>query len=158
MDIGHDTMGTIIINSYAFGGVSVSAISDIYSEDDIGNGATGDGNSKYTKTVGGSSVHDNILLDPIEVGAGQAVTVGLNGNWTGTETSLAWSVTEIDNFMNVVSSVSPTSGTSAGFDPVFTINGGAGQGDVAVYDIALEVTNSAGTTTKVWGGITLMIP
>ena len=144
--------------SYANRTVAVSAISDIYSEDDIGNGATGNGNSKYTKTVGGSSTHDNVLLDPIEVVKGQVVTVGLNGSWTGTETSIAWSVTEIDNFANLVTGVSPTSGTSAGFDPVFTINSGAGPGDMAVYDITLQVTNSAGTTTKVWGGIAIMYP
>ena len=157
MDIGHDTMGIIIINSYALG-AAVSAVSGIYSKDDAGNGATGDGNSKFTKTVGGSAQHDNAILDPIEVQAGQAVTVGLNGNWTGTATSIAWSVQEIDNGQGLITGVSPSSGTSAGFDPVFTVSGSASGGDMAVYDITLDVTNSGGTTSKAWGGVTILIP
>jgi len=150
MDIGHDTMGTIIINSYAFGAASVSAVSDIYSEDDNGTGATGDGNSKFTKTVGGSATHNQRVLDPLEVSGGQAVTVGLNGEWTGTETSIAWSISEVDNGAGLVTGISPASGTSAGFDPVFTIAGGNQQGNQAVYQITLQVVNSGGTTTKNW--------
>ena len=149
MDIGHDTMGTIIINSYTFG-VSVSAVSDIYSKDDNGTGATGNGNSKFTKTIGGTATHNQVILNPLEVSAGQAITVGLNGNWTGTETSIAWTVIEIDNGLGLVGGVSPTSGTSAGFDPVFTISGGAQQGMQAQYQLRLAVTNSGGTTTKNW--------
>jgi len=156
MDIGHDTMGIIIINSYALG-AAVSAVSGIYSKDDAGNGATGDGNSKFTKTVGGSAQHDNAILDPLEVSASQAITVGLNGNWTGTATSIAWSVIEIDNGLSLVSGVSPTSGTSAGFDPVFTISGSASGGMAAQYQLRLAVTNSGGTTTKNWD-LTIMVP
>jgi len=156
MDIGHDTMGTIIINSYALGAV-VSAVSDIYSKDDNGTGATGDGNSKFTKTVGGSATHNQVILNPLEVSAGQAVTVGLNGNWTGTETSIAWSVITVDNGLGLVSGVSPTSGTSAGFDPIFTIGAGASQGMAAQYTLRLAVTNAGGTTTKNWN-FTVLVP
>tara|TARA_R110002020_G_scaffold127857_4_gene286692 strand:- start:6184 stop:6654 length:471 start_codon:yes stop_codon:yes gene_type:complete len=156
MDIGHDTMGVIIINSYSLGAV-VSAVSDIYSKDDNGTGATGDGNSKFTKTVGGSAQHNQVILNPMEVQAGQAITVGLNGNWTGTETSIAWSVIVVDNGLGLVSGVSPTSGTSAGFDPIFTIGAGASQGMAARYTLRLAVTNSGGTTTKDWD-FTILIP
>jgi len=149
-------MGVIIINSYSLGAV-VSAVSDIYSEDDNGTGGTGDGNSKYTKTITGSPQHNQVILNPLVVGAGQAITVGLNGSWTGTETSIAWSVLTVDNGMGLVSSVSPTSGTSAGFDPVFTISGGGGSGEAARYTLSLAVTNSGGTTTKNWD-FTITIP
>jgi hypothetical protein len=156
MDIGHDTMGTIIINSYAFGAASVSAVSDIYSEDDNGTGATGDGNSKFTKTVGGSATHDQRILVPLEVSGGQAVTVGLNGEWTGTATSLSWAIIEVDNAGGLVTGISPSSATSADFDPVFTIAGGAQPGDSALYQIQLVVVNSGGTTTKNWDFLVLV--
>jgi len=151
-------MGTIIINSYAFGAASVSAVSDIYSKDDNGTGATGDGNSKFTKTVGGTATHNQVLLNPTEVAAGQAVTVGLNGNWTGTASSIAWSITELDNGQGLVASISPSSGTAAGFDPVFTISGSGSNGDAALYEITLEVTNAGGRTTKNWTGVVFLIP
>ena len=128
MDIGHDTMGVIIINSYSLGAV-VSAVSDIYSKDDNGTGATGDGNSKFTKTVGGTATHNQVILNPIEfTAAGQAMTLGLNGNWTGTATSQAWSIIELDNGMGLIGSVSvavngSTVATTAAFDPVFTVAG-----------------------------------
>ena len=93
----------------------------------------------------------------MEVQAGQAITVGLNGNWTGTETSIAWSVIVVDNGLGLVSGVSPTSGTSAGFDPIFTIGAGASQGMAARYTLRLAVTNSGGTTTKDWD-FTILIP
>lgn len=161
MDIGHDTMGVIIINSYSLGAV-VSAVSDIYSEDDNGTGATGDGNSKFTKTEGGSATHNQVILNPLVVGAGQAITVGLNGEWTGTETSIAWSILEIDNGLGLVASVSvavngSSVATTAAFDPVFTISGGGGSGMSARYTLSLAVTNSGGTTTKNWD-LTIMIP
>jgi len=139
-------MGVIIINSYAFGGVA--PISDIYSQDDAGNGSSGGGNSRYTRTISGSAVNDQPLANPMAVTAGQAVTVGLNGNWTSTETSIAWSVITVDNGMGVVSGVSPTSGTSAGFDPVFTISGGVTAGQQAIFTLRLAVTNSNGTVTR----------
>lgn len=140
------TMGVIIINSYVFGGVA--PISDIYSKDDAGNGASGGGNSRFSKTIGGSPQHDQPLANPMTVGAGQAITVGLNGNWTSTETSIAWSVITVDNGMGVVTGVSPTSGTSAGFDPVFTISGGVSNGQQAIFTLRLAVTNSNGTVTR----------
>ena len=149
-------MGTIIINSYAFGGgSSVSAVSDIYSKDDNGTGATGDGNSKFTKTVGGTATHNQVILDPIEVAAGQAITVGLNGNWTGTAASQAWSITELDNGLGLVASVSvavngSSVATTATFTPQFTISGTGSAGDAAIYQLALAVTNAGGTTTKTW--------
>ena len=142
-------MGVIIINSYSLGAV-VAAVSDIYSKDDAGSGSLGHGGSKFTKTVGGSATHNQDIIAPLEVSAGQAVTVGLNGEWTGTETSIAWSVLTVDNALGLVAGVSPTSGTSAGFDPVFTIAGGAAQGMAAAYRFQLEVTNAGGTTTKLW--------
>jgi hypothetical protein len=150
MDIGHDTMGTIIINSYAFGVASVSLVTDIYSEDDAGAGASGSGNSRFTQTIGGVATHNNTLLNPLMVSAGDVITIGLNGAWTGVGTSIAWSVTPIMNMAGLVTSVSPTSGTSAGFDPVFSINSGAQPGNDALYLLTLEVTNSAGTTTRNW--------
>jgi|9_EtaG_2_1085328.scaffolds.fasta_scaffold14461_2 hypothetical protein len=158
MDIGHDTMGTIIINSYAFG-ASVSAVSDVYSKDDAGNGAAGEGNSRVTTIIGGTAT-DDVFIDEIRVSAGDTVTVSFNGNWTGTETSIAWSVTEADNFANLVTpnGVSPTSGTSAGFDPVFTIDANGQTFDQATYDIDLAVTNSGGTTTVTFSAVLIIIP
>ena len=137
---------------------TVSAVSDIYSKDDNGTGATGDGNSKFTKTVGGTATHNQVILNPIEfTAAGQAMTLGLNGNWTGTATSQAWSIIELDNGMGLIGSVSvavngSTVATTAAFDPVFTVAGIATgpQGKQAVYLIELNVTNSGGTTTKRW--------
>jgi len=136
---------------------TVSAVSDIYSKDDNGTGATGFGNSKFTKTVGGTATHNQVILNPIEAtAAGQAITVGLNGNWTGTATSQAWSIIELDNGMGLIGSVSvavngSTVATTAAFDPVFTIASGFGhQGKQAIYLIELNVTNSGGTTTKRW--------
>ena len=143
--------------SYANRTVAVSAVSDIYSKDDNGTGATGDGNSKFTKTVGGSAQHNQVILNPMEVQAGQAITVGLNGNWTGTAASIAWSVIVVDNGLGLVSGVSPTSGTSAGFDPVFTIGAGGQQGMAAQYTLQLAVSNAGGTTTKNWD-FTILIP
>jgi len=152
MDIGHDTMGTIIINSYAFG-ASVSAVSDLFSKDDSGNGAAGDDfgatNSRITVTIGGFA-EDDVPPEVVPVSAGDSVTLGFNGNWTGTETSIAWTLTEADNPDNLVTAFSPTSGTSAGFDPVFTINGSGQTFHQATYEIELAVTNSAGTTTTLF--------
>jgi len=143
--------------SYANRTVAVSAVSGIYSKDDNGTGATGNANSKFTETIGGSAKHDQVIIIPMEVQASQAITVGLNGNWTGTATSIAWSVIEVDNGLGLVSGVSPTSGTSAGFDPVFTISAGGQQGMAAQYQLRLAVTNSGGTTTKNWD-FTIIIP
>jgi len=137
---------------------SVSAVSGIYSADDNGTGATGDGNSKFTKTVGGTATHNQVVLNGLEAGAGQAITVGLNGNWTGTAASQAWSITEVDNGLGLVSSISPSSGTAAAFDPVFTISGSANGGDAAIYVITLEVTNAGGTTTKNWADFMVVLP
>ena len=149
-------MGVHIINPYVFG-VSVSAVSDLYSKDDAGNGSSGEGNSRVTKTIGGTATHD-IFIDEITVSAGDTVTVGFNGNWTGTETSISWSVTEADNFAGLVTGVTPTSGTSAGFDPVFTISGSGQLFDQAMYDVDLSVTNSGGTTTVTFSAVLLIIP
>ena len=134
---------------------TVSAVSDIYSKDDNGTGATGDGNSKFTKTVGGSATHDQVVLNGLEVAAGQAITVGLNGNWTGTAASQAWSITELDNGLGLVASVSvavngSSVATTATFTPQFTISGTGSAGDAAIYQLALAVTNAGGTTTKTW--------
>tara|TARA_R110002074_G_scaffold378489_2_gene556293 strand:+ start:430 stop:894 length:465 start_codon:yes stop_codon:yes gene_type:complete len=129
---------------------SVSAVSDIYSEDDNGTGASGYGNSKITVTVGSGSPTNNVdVTRPIGVSAGTSVKLGFNGAWTGTETSIAWSVTLLDPGLGLVTGVSPTSGTSAGFDPVFTIDANANAGEPpAVYRITIAVTNSGGTTSE----------
>mgnify|MGYP006140348697 CR=1 FL=1 len=136
---------------------TVSAVSDIYSKDDNGTGATGDGNSKFTKTVGGTATHNQVVLNGLEVAAGQAITVGLNGNWTGTAASQAWSITELDNGQGLIGSISvavngSTVATTAAFDPVFTTAAANTnpQGKQAIYLITLDVTNSAGTTNKRW--------
>ena len=147
-------MGVIIINSYAFGGVA--PISDIYIKDDAGNGASGEGNSRFTKTIGGSPQHDQVIVQPMPVSAGQAVTVGLNGNWTSTETSIAWSVITVDNGMGVVTGISPTSGTSAAFNPVFTISGGVSGGQQSIFTLRLAVTNSSGTVTRDYGFVVVV--
>ena len=143
--------------SYANRSVSVPAVSNVYSKDDAGNGAAGEGNSRVTKTIGGSATND-VFIDEISVSAGDTVTVSFNGNWTGTETSISWSVTEADNFAGLVTGVSPTSGTSAGFDPVFTISGSGQTFDQAVYDVDLSVTNSGGTTTVTFSAILIITP
>lgn len=137
---------------------SVLAVSDIYSKDDNGTGATGNNNSKFTKTLSGSSTHNQNVEAPMEVtAASQVIKVGLNGNWTGTETSIAWSILEQDNGLGLVASVSvavddSTVATTAGFDPVFTIAAAntSPQGKLAQYRITLAVTNAGGTTTKQW--------
>ena len=135
--------------SYATRGDTVPAVSDVYSKDDAGNGAAGEGNSRVTKTIGGSATND-VFIDEI--------SVGFNGNWTGVEDSISWSVTEADNFAGLVTGVSPTSGTSAGFDPVFTISGSGQLFDQAVYDVDLSVTNSGGTTTVTFSAILIITP
>ena len=137
---------------------TVSAVTDIYSKDDNGTGATGDGNSKFTKTISGSATHDNVILAGLEVAAGQAITIGLNGNWTGTAASQAWSITEVDNGQGLIASISPSSGTAAGFDPVFTVSGSASSGEIAIYTFTLEVTNAGGVTTKSWADFAFISP
>ena len=121
-----------------------AAVSDLYIKDDAGTGATGDGNSKFTKTIGGSATHNQVVLDPFIVSASNVITVGLNSGFTGTAASYAWTIVEIDNGLGLVSSLSAT---SADFDPVFTISG---SGEAAVYEIILAITNAGGTTSKTW--------
>tara|TARA_R110000822_G_scaffold205304_1_gene341819 strand:- start:66 stop:533 length:468 start_codon:yes stop_codon:yes gene_type:complete len=151
-----------IVSGVAMGQVAgVSAVSDIYSKDDNGTGATGDGNSKFTKIEGRNITHNQVILDPLEVAAGQAITVGLNGNWTGTAASQAWSITELDNGLGLVASVSvavngSAVATTAAFDPQFTISGTGSAGDASIYQFTLAVTNAGGTTTKTWDLIILI--
>ena len=133
------------------GGAGPAAVSDLFIKDDSGTGATGDGNSKYTKTIGGSATHNQAVLNPLSVTAGQAITVGLNSGFTGTAASYAWTITELDNGMSVIASVSATSATTADFDSIFTVaSGGIGSGMAALYQLTLAVTNAGGTTTKNW--------
>ena len=127
-----------------------AAVSDLYIKDDAGTGATGDGNSKFTKTIGGSATHNQVVLDPFIVSASNVITVGLNSGFTGTAASYAWTIVEIDNGLGLVSSLSATSATSADFDPVFTITGSLSGGEAAIYEIELAVTNAGGTTSKTW--------
>ena len=151
-----------IVSGVAMGQVAgVSAVSDIYSKDDNGTGATGDGNSKFTKIEGRNITHNQVILDPLEVAAGQTITVGLNGNWTGTAASQAWSITELDNGLGLVASVSvavngSAVATTAAFDPQFTISGTGSAGDASIYQFTLAVTNAGGTTTKTWDLIILI--
>ena len=151
-----------IVSGVAMGQVAgVSAVSDIYSKDDNGTGATGDGNSKFTKIEGRNITHNQVILDPLEVHAGQTITVGLNGNWTGTAASQAWSITELDNGLGLVASVSvavngSAVATTAAFDPQFTISGTGSAGDASIYQFTLAVTNAGGTTTKTWDLIILV--
>lgn len=151
-----------IVSGVAMGQVAgVSAVSDIYSKDDNGTGATGDGNSKFTKIEGRNITHNQVILDPLEVAAGQAITVGLNGNWTGTAASQAWSITELDNGLGLVASVSvavngSAVATTAAFAPQFTISGTGSAGDASIYQFTLAVTNAGGTTTKTWDLIILI--
>ena len=137
-----------------------AAVSDLYIKDDAGTGATGDGNSKFTKTIGGSATNNISVLDglvndpdpsiPAQFAAGDAITVGLNSGFTGTAVSYAWTITTVDNSQGLVSSLSATSATSADFDPVFTITGSLSGGEAAIYEIELEVTNAGGATSKTW--------
>jgi len=133
-----------------------AAVSGLYIKDDVGTGATGDGNSKFTKTIGGSATHNVPVLDPLMVSASNVITVGLNSGFTGTAASYAWTITTVDNSQGLVSSLSAASATSADFDPVFTISGSGGSGEAAVYQLTLAVTNAGGTTSKNWNFMILI--
>lgn len=138
-------MGVIIINPYfQIGGVSPP--SNPYSEDNIGNGASGVGNSRMTLVSSSTGTfHDINPLDPIDVQAGDTITLQFNGQMTGTATSQSWALTTIDNFAGLVSGVSATSGTAINFSTNFSINAGGQAGEMAVYELRFEVTNSGGS-------------
>lgn len=148
-------MGVIIINPYfQIGGVSPPF--DPYSEDNIGNGGVG----KSRMTLVSSSIgtlHDFNPLDPIDVQAGDTITLEFNGQMTGTATSQAWALTTIDNFAGLVTSVSATSGTAINFSTNFSINASGQSGEMAVYELRFEVTNSGGSNHVVFD-LTFMLP
>ena len=152
MDIGHDIMGTIIINSYAFGGgSSVSAVSDLYSKDNSGNGSAGGGgfsNSRITLTTGSSNPQDDLELSRVIVPNFGANKISFNANFTGTASSIAWSITEIDNGQGLIAlnGISPSTGSSAQFEPVFTVTNNLGAN--AEYEVTCVVTNAGGATSQ----------
>ena len=151
MDIGHDIMGTIIINSYAFGGgSSVSAVSDLYSKDNAGNGANGGaggfGDSRITLTTGSSNPQHDVEMPQVIFPNFGANKISFNANFTGTASSIAWSITELDNFQGLVTGISPSTGSSAQFEPVFTVANNLGAR--AEYEVSCVVTNAGGATTQ----------
>ena len=153
MDIGHDIMGTIIINSYAFGGgSSVSAVSDLYSKDNAGNGANGGaggfGDSRITLTTGTGHPQHDLETQPVFFPNFGANKISFNANFTGTASSIAWSITEIDNGQGLIAlnGISPSTGSSAQFEPVFTVTNNLGAN--AEYEVTCVVTNAGGATTQ----------
>ena len=133
-----------------------AAVTDVYSEDDVGAGASGVGNSRFTKTIGASVTQNQGLLDPIIVAAGNTLTVGVNSAFTGTAASYAWSISTIDNSQGLVISYS-SSATTADWNPTFAISAGGGPGMVGLFSLALAVTNAGGTTTRTWAPILITI-
>ena len=150
MDIGHDIMGTIIINSYAFGGgSSVSAVSDLYSKDNSGNGSAGGGgfsNSRITLTTGTGNPQHDLETQPVFFPNFGANKISFNANFTGTASSIAWSITEQDNFQGLITGISPSTGSSAQFEPVFTVTNNLGAN--AEYEVTCVVTNAGGATSQ----------
>mgnify|MGYP003639300500 CR=1 FL=1 len=150
-------MGVIIINPYfQIGGVSPP--SNLYSEDNVGNGASGIGNSRVTLTDAVFGVQQDFnLQNPIEVQAGDTPTLDFNGQMTGTPVSFSWTVTAIDNFAGLITGTVPNTGTAVNFSPAFSVNASANPGDMAVFEIGFEATNSGGTGTVVFG-VTFIMP
>tara|TARA_R110000765_G_scaffold93473_1_gene176265 strand:- start:1757 stop:2212 length:456 start_codon:yes stop_codon:yes gene_type:complete len=126
-----------------FGVSSVSAPSALYIEDTAGNGSSG--GDRYTTTISGTPT-DNLPFDPLMVQASSVITLGFVSGFTGSATSYSWAINAIDNGAGVISSVSATSATTANFNPVFTVSGGASGGQQALYDFTMEITNSGGTS------------
>jgi len=133
-------MAVIVVNFYG----GINAPSSVFIGDTAGNGSSGA--NRYTKTISGSATND-VSFAPLTVTSGQVITIGMESGLVGVAGSYAWTVTTIDNGMGVVASVSATSATSVDFNTIFTISGGVGGGQNAVYNISLAITNSAGTTT-----------
>jgi hypothetical protein len=151
-------LGVIIINPYfQIGGVNPP--SNLYSEDNVGNGSVGGGNSRVTLTDSIFGVQQDVAVDgkPIEVRAGFTSTFEFNGQLTGTATSISWTVNTLDNFAGLVTGITPNSGTSINFSPVFSINPSGNPGDMAVFQIDFTAVNSAGSGNVVFD-IMLILP
>lgn len=151
-------MGVIIINPYfQIGGVNPP--SGLYSEDNVGNGSVGLGNSRVTLTDALFGIqHDvDISARPIEVAAGDTPTFDFNGQVTGITTSFSWTVNTIDNFAGLVTGIAPNTGTAINFSPAFSINPSGNPGDMAVFEIDFTAVNSAGSNNVVFD-VTLILP
>jgi len=133
-------MAVIVVNFYG----GINAPSSVFIGDTAGNGSAGA--NRFTKTISGSAT-DNLAFDPLNVSASQVITIGMESGFVGVAGSYAWTVATVDNNLGVVTNVSATSATTIDFDTVFTIGGGVGGGQAAIYNISLAITNSAGTTT-----------
>jgi len=123
-------------------------VSNVLIEDESGN------DNRFTKVENSSgsnsTTHNQNFIDPIElvggVTGGYTMTLKLNSSFTGNAAAFAWSITEVDDPLNMVS-ISTTSASSVDFDAVFTVSAGAAQGmPPAVYTFALAVT---GTNTNI---------
>ena len=132
MDIGHDIMGTIIINSYAFGGgSSVSAVSDLYSKDNAGNGANGGaggfGDSRITLTTGTGHPQHDLETQPVFFPRDRPEKDDEEKTF----------------FERLQESLIKTIKTSS---PVFTVANNLGAN--AEYEVSCVVTNAGGATTQ----------
>jgi len=66
-------------------------------------------------------------------------------------------VNTLDNFAGLVTGITPNSGTSINFSPVFSINPSGNPGDMAVFQIDFTAVNSAGSGNVVFD-IMLILP
>tara|TARA_R100000655_G_scaffold108486_1_gene160532 strand:+ start:164 stop:631 length:468 start_codon:yes stop_codon:yes gene_type:complete len=136
-------------------------VSNVLIEDENGN------DNSFTKVENSSgsnaTTHNNAFTNPVElvggVSGGYTMTLKLNSSFTGNAASFAWSITEVDDPLNIVS-ISTTSASSADFDAVFTISAAAAQGQPPVnYTFALAVTGTNGNTiTTTYTNVLMIVP
>jgi hypothetical protein len=155
------SFGYSILGFGAYPSRGEPAITNLVIEDENGN------DNSYTKVENSSgsnaTTHNNAFTNPVElvggVSGGYTMTLKLNSSFTGSAASFAWSITEVDDPLNIVS-ISTTSASSADFDAVFTISAAAAQGQPPVnYTFAVAVTNSNGdTTTTTYSNVLMIVP
>ena len=136
-------------------------VSNVLIEDENGN------DNCYTKVENSSgsnaTTHNHAFAGGVElvggVSGGYTMTLKLNSSFTGNAASFAWSITEVDDPLNMVS-ISTTSASSADFDAVFTVAAGAAQGlPPANYTFALAVTGAnTNTITTTYTNIIMLVP
>jgi len=155
------SFGYSILGFGAYPSRGEPAITNLVIEDENGN------DNSYTKVENSSgsnaTTHNNAFTNPVVlvggVSGGYTMTLKLNSSFTGSAASFAWSITEVDDPLNIVS-ISTTSASSADFDAVFTVAAAAAQGQPPVnYTFAVAVTNSNGdTTTTTYSNVLMIVP
>lgn len=102
----------------------------------------------YTESGGGSGTVEPLGLPVASIG-GNTVSISAYGDTTGggTPTSWQWAITVNDNSAGLVTSSTPTPPSTQNWTGAnFTINGRAGFGDVAEYELEVTATNSGGNS------------